>query len=118
MQSALALMIVGAVTVACGWGAVQGRFSRDGPGIRTPTTLKTEEAWHAAQRAGGALMLSAGVAIIVAAIGVGLVASPWRNPYLAGVAVIYLGLMTAATVRGAQAAKRAPTARNGEGDQP
>ena len=106
------MLVTGLLIMWMGNRMAEGRFKRNGwAGIRTPSTMKSDEAWLAAHEAGAPLMSAAGtfgargglLGIIAGLLGAseGVVLG-----LILGGALVMTVLLIVATVRGARAARQ------------
>jgi uncharacterized membrane protein len=107
-----AIFLSGLLIMWFGDRAAAGRFPRNKwAGIRTPSTMKSDEAWEVAHEVGGPWMSRAGLlsatgglcGILAALLGA---SEAWVVGFiLAGTALMVI-MLVAGTVRGARAARR------------
>ena len=62
------LLIIGGVLLWTGVRGWQQLLSMEGPGIRTPKTLASEDAWRRANRAGGGWLAAGGAITVLAGL--------------------------------------------------
>lgn len=61
-------LVIGGVLLWVGVRGWQGTLSTEGPGIRTPRTLASPEAWRTANRAGAPWLIAAGALAVTAGL--------------------------------------------------
>lgn len=105
------MLVAGLVIMWIGNRMAEGRFTRNRwAGIRTPSTMKSDEAWLAAHEAGAPLMSSAGTLGAAGGL-VGVIAGVLGASEGVVVGLILVGallmtvLLIAATVKGARTAR-------------
>jgi hypothetical protein len=106
----------GAVILWVGWLASRDRLARNGwAGIRTMTTMRDDETWYAAHRAGAGWLLASGCVALAA----GLLVLLWRPDDEVAVAVVLIGgagcgaCAVVAGIAGQRAARRVLADRTG-----
>jgi hypothetical protein len=67
-------LAVGAGVVGAGWAGMTGRLPRQHwAGIRLPSTMRSDQTWRAAQRAGGPWLVAGGLVGVIGGAGLLLV---------------------------------------------
>lgn len=83
--SVLVHLIVGGALLWTGIRGWQGTLTMDGPGIRTPRTLASDDAWRTANRAGGPWLTAAGGLAVAAGLLLILLGGGEHERWLTGV---------------------------------
>ena len=102
-------LVAGGAITAIGIAGMRGRLPRQHwAGIRLPSTMRSDEAWNAAHRAGGPWLLAAG--LVPAACGLSLVLARPGDELAAAVSLAAAGwllaMVVAAGVVGVRAVSR------------
>lgn len=116
-HAAVSALVAGVVLVASGVAiVVVGRMGRQGrlprqhwAGIRTPSTMRSNDAWLAAHRTGGPLMEVAGWCAVVLGSAAALLSAAserWTTSLTLAAAGILLVLIVGGGIRGVRAARR------------
>jgi uncharacterized membrane protein len=67
-------LVVGAVIAWAGWAGMTGRLPRQHwAGIRLPSTMRSDQTWRAAHRAGGPWLAAGGLVSVIGGVGLLLV---------------------------------------------
>ena len=108
------MFLAGLLIMWLGDRMTEGRFGRNRwAGIRTPSTMKSDEAWYAAHEVGGPWMSRGGILAAAGGLG-GILAGvlgaseAWVVGFVLAGALVMMVMLIVGTVRGTAAARRLP----------
>lgn len=106
--TALLLIVGGALLAWAGWLGMTGRLALNSwAGIRTKTTMRSQETWEAAHHAGSAWIIAGGIVLVITGVAMMVVGDETAAAYVSLIGAIVLAILViAGGWMGQQAAKK------------